>query len=143
MSETQEAVKPVTFYAWMEHIPSSVRIRISGGEQVKDANGRILPLGQKEAHFLKGKFTTDDPETIATLRGFIRKGDTMTEDPEVFMQHTENPERRARRMHQKAEAFDAENAALKKENERLKALLAERPTRQARGLQAKTAETAD
>lgn len=98
----------VTFYAWIENSPSSVTIRISGGTRAKDANtGAILAMGHKEAKFNMGIYRTDDPETIRELRKLMEKGETITEDKEVYLAHVEPPKRREERLAKKNQALQS------------------------------------
>lgn len=117
-------VESVTFYAWIEVYPSSMTIRISGGTRAKDANtGAILAMEHKEAKFNMGLLRTDDPEVIAEIRRLIEKGETITEDKEVYLAHVEPPKRREERLAKSNHALKATNAQLEKEVAELRAKL--------------------
>ena len=45
----------------------------------------------KLAKFSAGMCSTDDPETIAKLRELMAKGDSITEDREVYLSHLQGP----------------------------------------------------
>jgi len=129
MTATKQEV--VTFYSWIDTAPhgspSSVTIRISGGQRVKDANsGAIMALEHKEVRFTMGLLHTDDPEVIAQIRKLIQGGDTITEDKEVYLRHTMKPEDQAKRAIKLNDGLAAENAKKDKEIEELRAKLADK-----------------
>jgi hypothetical protein len=90
----------VTFYAWVERSPSSMTMRISGGQRAKDANsGAIMAMAHKEIRFNMGMLHTDDPETIRELRKLASKPDSgVTEDYDLYLSKVEPPKRREERM---------------------------------------------
>lgn len=119
----------VVFYAWIDggnqSQPSSMTIRISGGQRVRDPqSGSIAALGYKEIRFNMGILRTSDPEVIAELRKQIKNGDTITEDKEVYLSKIEKPELRAARLSRKAQQDGVDLKKAKDEIAELKAKLA-------------------
>lgn len=134
--EQATEVEPVTFYSWIDggdrSHPSSVTIRIAGGERHQDASGRILPMNYHEVRFNMGIYRTSNPVEIREIRK-IAKRDTITEDKELYLAAIEDPKRRAARLARKASEMadtikgqDATIASQNAEIERLKALLNEK-----------------
>lgn len=83
-----------TFYGWVERTPSNVMISISGGFPTRDAEtGRVHNPPTKLAKFSAGMCSTDDPETIGKLRELMAKGDSITEDPEIYFSHVRGPKK--------------------------------------------------
>lgn len=122
----------VTFYSWIHKEPSSLTVRISGGQRVKDANsGAIMALEHKEVRFLMGILHTDDPETIEQLRKLIRNGDTITEDKEVYLRHILKPEDLAKRTIAQNTGLAKKNEELEKEIAKLNAKLTRRDGKEA------------
>lgn len=136
--QTEVETKPVTFYSWIDSyphaLPSSITIRVSGGQRQKDpTTGAILAMDHKEVHFNMGILHTDDEETIRVIRGLIKKGDTITEDREVYLQKVMKPEDQARRAVRLNSELNAKNAELdaevkrqQEEIEKLRAKLAKK-----------------
>jgi hypothetical protein len=127
----EEAVenKEVVFYSWIDggnqSQPSSITIRIGGGERIKDPDsGRIVVMGYHEVRFNMGILRTGDAEAIRVIRGMIKKGETITEDKEIYLAKVEKPELRAARLSRR----HAEDANTVKQQQReideLKAKLA-------------------
>jgi len=100
--EVTKERESVTFYSWIDSypqaVPSSLLFHVSGGQRRQDPNtGAIMPLDHKEVRFNMGILRTDDPEAIAELRKVIKKGETMTEDREVYLAKIMKPEDTAKR----------------------------------------------
>lgn len=109
---TEATPEEVVFYAWTDagtqSMPSSLTMRIGGGERVKDAeSGRIMTLAYQEVRFNMGILRSSDPNVIREIRKAIKKGDTITEDKEVFLAKVEKPELRAQRL-ERVRAADKE-----------------------------------
>lgn len=121
-----EEVAPVTFYSWIDagdcHQPSSVTIKIAGGEYHRDASGRVVSTNYHEVRFNKGMYRTSNPVEIREIRK-LAKHDTITEDKEVYLAKIEDPKRRAERLARKANEMAATIKSQAAETERLKALL--------------------
>jgi hypothetical protein len=84
----------ITFYGWTEHVPSNLTFAVSGGFPKKDAEtGRMHNPPLKLAKFSAGVCSTDDAETIAKLRELMAKGDSITEDREVYLSHLHGPKK--------------------------------------------------
>lgn len=93
----------VVFYAWVDSgnqsMPSSLTMRISGGERVHDqTTGKIMSTGYNEIRFNMGILRTRDVDAIREIRRAIKNGDTITEDKEVYLSKVEKPELRAARL---------------------------------------------
>lgn len=125
--EPGSELKEVVFYAWTDagtqSMPSSLRMRITGGQRVKDdSSGKIISLGYVEVQFNKGLLRISDPEVIREVRKMMERGDTITEDCEKYLAMVEPAERRTERMASKAtqlaqeiEEADAEILRLKEQ----------------------------
>lgn len=124
--EQAEEVAPVTFYSWIDggdrSHPSSVTIRIAGGERHQDASGRILPMNYHEVRFNMGIYRTTNPVEIREIRK-IAKRDTITEDKEIYLAMIEDPKRRAERLARKANIMAETITSQAAEIARLKAQL--------------------
>lgn len=124
--ETKEAV----FYAWIEKQPSSLTVRIDGGEMSHTGAGEndkmSIKTTLKEVRFNKGILRTSDEQTIKVLRKLMKQGETITEDHEVYLSHILSDKEKADRSVKKAEAAGVANTKLVEENERLKKQLAQR-----------------
>jgi hypothetical protein len=125
-AESQPEHGFVTFYAWNEQTPSSVKIRISGGEQTKDGDGKLYRNPIKEAQFRLGVYATDDTEEIAEIRKLMAKGADITEDYAKFLDKTETDEKRASRAVAAVGELKAKNTSQEAEIERLRALLGDK-----------------
>lgn len=91
-----------TFYCWNEKEPSSQTINISGGERIRDGNGRIYGTAHREVRFNKGllKLDPDDTQAISVLEKMAKDPATgVTEDYELYLTKTLEPERNASRAH--------------------------------------------
>lgn len=132
----EEKIETVTFYSWMgtagrageEHAcPSSQIIYISGGRRRVGNDGAMVREPVKEAIFSKGKCTTSDPETIASLRRIIARnpGGGLTENVEEFYAATLTPQQRAQRAGVLNQQTTQRNEDLERENQRLRQMLEE------------------
>lgn len=123
-------METVKFYAWIERQPSSLTVRISGGQirhsggKEEDAMTQLNPL--KEVRFNKGLLVTSDEETILTLRRMIKNGETITEDHEVYLSHVLSDKEKTERATKQAKIAVADSDKLREENEKLKKQLAAR-----------------
>lgn len=121
-----EEVAPVTFYSWIDagdrHQPSSITIRIAGGEYHRDASGRVVSMGYHEVKFKCGMYRTSNPIEIREIRK-LTKHDTITEDKELYLSKIEDPKRRAERLARKSGEMAETIKSQAAETERLKALL--------------------
>lgn len=130
VAEKQEAV---TFYSWMgiagrageEHFcPSSQIVLISGGTKRLASDGSAVSVPVKEARFHNGTLTTDDPETIQSLRNLAaRPGSCITENREEFYAATMTPNQKAKHAAVLGEQKDEQNRVLAEENKRLRQML--------------------
>lgn len=144
MSEVEEKREEATFYCWNDKLPASETIRISGGERQKDANGNILALGLKEAHFVMGLCRTDDPETIRELRRIIKKGKPdMSEDKEKYLSAVLPPEKKSERATALLSAKEQELEQERRETSRLRTLLEEKAAKEPRGRTAKASDLSE
>lgn len=119
--------KVVKFYAWIDGgvnmRPSETTHHISGGQRYRDSDGRVAPMNYVEIKFNRGLYQTDDPDIISELRKMILKGETMTEDVEVYTSMVEPAERRALRLAARASVLTTELEQKENEIKRLQALL--------------------
>lgn len=88
--------KPVTFYSWIENQPSSLVMRVSGGERRMGADNQIIRKPMKEVRFHLGMYSTEDMETIDVLDQKISEGESITRNYEVFLSKTTKPEQFAK-----------------------------------------------
>ena len=120
----------VVFYSWIENVPSSLTIRVSGGEMShngEDAKLQIVrPL--KEVRFNRGllRVPAEDLETINLLRKMITQGETITEDHELYLSKILSVKEQSTRNAKKAVDAMAEATKLREENEELRRKLAKR-----------------
>lgn len=111
----QEAV---TFYSWVEGMPSSLSVSVSGGERYKDGvTGKTMVNANKQIRFHKGILHTSDPEVIRVLRSKIARGASMTEDYETYLTHVLPVEDQLKRTASQLEAKRTELNRLKAEME--------------------------
>lgn len=109
----------VTFYhsagrdANGRQCPSSMVVRISGGERMMGQNGIPTRTKEKEAKFHNGVCQTDDQETIAMLRKLMKTDPSITENYELYCDRVLTQEQRLRRQGNRQEAILAENSRLK------------------------------
>lgn len=140
----------VVFYAWVDagnqSMPSSMTMRISGGQKQRDTNGNILSVGYKEVRFNSGMLRTSDPETIEVIRKAIKGGETITEDQEFYLANVEPAELRGKRLARKSsqltaelESKDGEIRDKNKEIERLRKLLDDRQSKPGKAQEAAVA----
>lgn len=98
--------------------PSSMIMRISGGERMMGLNGIPTRSREKEARFHNGVFQTSDPEIIRVLREKANVDPSLTENYESYAARVLTKEQQNRRLsHQMEDTL--------KENSRLKQKLAE------------------
>lgn len=124
-----EKTGDVVFYAWVDagnqSQPSSLTMRISGGQRVRDPqSGAIAALGYHEVHFNMGILRTKDPAEIAGIRKAIADGDTITEDKELYLSKVQPAAVRADRLARKSAEDTAKLKAKDEEIADLKAKLA-------------------
>lgn len=107
----------VAFYCWIENQPSSLTVRIDGGDMNHTGGGdndkMSVKTTLKEVRFNKGILRTSDEQTIATLRRLIKQGETITEDHELYLSKVTSVEQQAKRA-------VAKNAELVEENRNLR-----------------------
>jgi hypothetical protein len=126
--ETATQQKTVTFYLTAGqradkdggYYPSSTIIRISGGERLMSKDGARFIAPMKEARFSNGTFTTDDPETIQTLRRLALTDSNLTENYEVYANRTLTTKQRLARNERIQGDQLTENSRLKATIERMK-----------------------
>jgi hypothetical protein len=121
VNEAPADAETVVFYAWTDagsqSQPSSLTMRISGGQRVRDPqSGAIAALGYHEVRFNMGIFRTKDEAEIAGIRKAIKDGDTITEDKELYLSKVQSPAMRAERLARRT-AEDREN--LKKKDDEI------------------------
>jgi len=85
----EQEQESATLYSWIEGMPSSLSVHITGGEKWRDSNtGRAGVNPTKQIRFNKGIFHTSDPETIAVLRKKAKsRNGGITEDYELYLSH--------------------------------------------------------